>query len=131
MKRNILITGLLASQVLLYSASISSSETSSTKELQQLMVFDQACITMHEEGRKYLKNKEKITHSYGAAALIERRLEERLQKYSQATGDTVPAIRNMISGKGAKLFKELSQYQPRDLVSQCGELVERIVQSNL
>jgi len=95
------------------------------------MVFDQTCIIMHEEGRKYLKSKEKITHSYGAAALIEKRLEQRLHNYTQTTGDAMPEVREMVLENGATLFKELSQYQPRDLVSQCKELVESIVQENV
>ena len=111
----------------LFSLNVFSSELSHTEELQQIMVFDQTCMIMHEEGRKYLENKERIAQSYGASALIEEDLESRMEEYSNITGEDTDAVRKLVLEKGIVVFKELSKYQPRDLVSQCTGLVESIV----
>ena len=114
----------------LFSHNVFSSELSHAEELQQIMVFDQTCIIMHEEGRKYLENKERIAQSYGASALIEEDLSSRMEEYSNITGEDIEAVRKLVLEKGIVVFKELSKYQPRELVSQCTGLVESIVRRN-
>ena len=113
----------------LLSANVLANDFSKAEELQQIMVFDQTCIIMHEEGRKYLENKERISQSYGASALMEEDLESRIQEYSNITGDDINGVRTLVLEKGAFAFKELSKHQPRDLVSQCTDLVESIIRS--
>ncbi len=126
-----IFTGLITTFVLLFTNSAFADEASATKELEQIIVFDQTCIIMHTEGRKYLENKEKIAQSYGASALIEKHLEMRLKEYSELTGNNIDATRDATFDKGVVLFKELSKYQPRDLVMQCKGLVEEIVKTNI
>lgn len=126
--QNMILIFILAS---LFAKNAFSSEALTTVELQQVMEFDQACIIMHTNGRKYLQDKEKITHSYGASALIEQRFELRLEKYSEMTGIDLENVRKTVVEKGFGIFKELSEHQPRDLVNQCKELVENIVRTNL
>lgn len=118
------------SWVIFFATHTIANETTTSEELKQLMVFDQACITMHQEGRKYLENKERIAQSYGASALIEKNFESRLTSYIEETGNDIEVVRKSATENGSILFKELSEYQPRDLVKQCRDLVESIVKAN-
>ena len=131
MQLNKIILTSLSVLIIIFSSVIFSSESSTQEELQQSMVFDQACIIMHNEGRKYLENKEKIAQSYGASALIEQHLKSQLGEYTQITGDEIEGVRKIVFEKGVILFKELSENQPRDLVNQCMGLVETIVRANI
>lgn len=126
-----IILTLLSVLIIIFSSVVFSSESSTQEELQQSMVFDQACIIMHSEGRKYLENKERIAQSYGASALIEQHLESQLGEYTQITGDEIEGVRKIVFEKGVILFKELSEHQPRELVNQCRGLVETIVRAKI
>lgn len=115
----------------LFASNVFSNELSSTEELLQIMEFDQACIIMHDEGSKYLNSREKIIQSYGASALIEQHLESLLVEYSEITGNKIDDVRKKVFEQGSVIFKELSVYQPKDLVYQCRGLVENIAKTNI
>lgn len=128
---NNIIKPITFSLTLLFSSSAYSDDAPNTEELQQILVFDQTCIIMHKEGRKYIKNKEKIAQSYGASAIIDSHLNTQLQVYSKETGYNIDDVRKIVLEKGVNLFKELSEQKPRELVNQCNDLIENIVRSNI
>ena len=130
MQLHILISFLIAS-TFIFTHNVYSSELSSAEELLQIMEFDQACIIMHDEGSKYLNSREKIIQSYGASALIEQHLESLLVEYSEITGNNIDDVREKVFEQGSVIFKELSVYQPKDLVYQCRGLVENIAKTNI
>jgi len=119
------------SLTLLFSSSAYSDDAPNIEELQQILVFDQTCIIMHKEGRKYIKNKEKIAQSHGASAIIDTHMNSQLQIYSEQTGYNIDDVRKIVLEKGVNLFKELSEAKPRELVNQCNDLIENIVRTNI